>query len=118
MGGRPERCGQWPRHVIRARPRVRWLLLSALSGPMAASMAWAAKPPPGADLLEFLGSVDSDDGSWSQYLGSTDLDQVVKPGTPKSPGKAATPVGVPAAKAPAPRPAPPSLRPPGAKAGS
>jgi hypothetical protein len=114
MGGGPERCGQWPRHVIRARPRVRWLLLSALSGPMAASMApsmvWAAKPPPGADLLEFLGSVDSDDGSWSQYLGSTDLDQVVKPGAPKSPGKAAKP--------PAPTPAPPSPRAPGTKAGT
>ena len=100
--------------MIQARPRFRWLLLSALAAPM----VWAGKPPPGADLLEFLGSVDSDDGSWSEYLGSTDLDQVVKPGTPKSPAKAATPVGVPGAKAPVPTPAPPSPRAPGAKAGS
>lgn len=98
--------------MSRARPQFRWLLLSALAAPM----VWAGKPPPGAELLEFLGSVDSDDGSWSQYLGSTDLEQVVKPGSPKSPpARGAAPVA-PAAKAPpVSSPAPP--RAPAAKSG-
>jgi len=102
--------------MIQARPRLRWLLLSALAAPM----VWAGKPPPGADLLEFLGSVDSDDGSWSEYLGSTDLDQVVKPGTPRSPVRTATPVE-PAAKAPPASPTVPGSAPPrdpAAKTGS
>jgi hypothetical protein len=99
---------------------VCWLL-SALAAPLAASMVsstgWAGNPPP-ADLLEFLGSVDSEDGSWSEYLGSTDPGQVAKPDAPKIPARTAAPAGVPAAKPPATAPAPaPRPPPPAAKAG-
>ena len=45
----------------------RALLLCALSG-FGAAAAPAAQPPVDADLLEFLGSVDSDDESWQEYL--------------------------------------------------
>ena len=45
----------------------RALLLCALSG-VGAAGAQAAQPPVDADLLEFLGSIDSDDESWREYL--------------------------------------------------
>ena len=45
----------------------RALLLCALSGCGSAG-ALAAQPPVDADLLEFLGSVDSDDDAWQEYL--------------------------------------------------
>ena len=37
-----------------------------------------------ADLLEFLGSVDSDEDGWHDYLEDTDLDKVIR-----APAKAA-----------------------------
>jgi hypothetical protein len=54
----------------------------------------AADPAADADLLEFLGSVDSgadsqataDDGSWIDYLAQTDIVKVAKKGDPN--GKA------------------------------
>lgn len=45
----------------------RTLLLCALAGFGAAGVR-AAQPPVDADLLEFLGSIDSDDDSWQEYL--------------------------------------------------
>ena len=55
-----------------------------------------ADPAADAELLEFLGSVDSgsdsqataDDGSWIDYLSQTDIGKVVKTTDPKeAPGK-------------------------------
>lgn len=80
-------------------------------------LAWAhgagcAEPPVDPGLLEFLGSVDSEDGKWHEYLASTDVDQVAKraarppaavpaPATPSgSSGGAARPVGAPPASPP------------------
>lgn len=44
-----------------------------------------------ADLLEFLGSVDSDEPGWHEYLEHTDLEKVIhappKPAPPTTPGK-------------------------------
>jgi hypothetical protein len=45
----------------------RALLLCALAG-FGATSAAAAQPPVDAELLEFLGSIDSDDDSWQEYL--------------------------------------------------
>ena len=38
----------------------------------------AAEQPVDADLLEFLGSVDSSEAGWHDYLAATDVDQLVK----------------------------------------
>lgn len=44
----------------------RALLLCALAGFGVGTRA--AQPPVDAELLEFLGSIDSDDDSWQEYL--------------------------------------------------
>jgi hypothetical protein len=38
----------------------------------------APDPPADADLLEYLGSVDSEEQGWIDYLARTDITQVVK----------------------------------------
>jgi hypothetical protein len=38
----------------------------------------AAEPPVDPSLLEFLGSVDTDDRNWHEYLAHTDIDQVAR----------------------------------------
>ena len=73
--------------------RVRLLLTLAALTPAGGS--FAVPPPPAnpatdADLLEFLGSVDSgadsqaaaDDGSWIDYLSKTDISKVAKAADP------------------------------------
>lgn len=42
------------------------------------------------DLLEFLGSVDSNEAGWHDYLEQTDVDKVVNPGR-STPAPAAAP---------------------------
>jgi hypothetical protein len=57
-----------------------------------------ADPGTDADLLEFLGSVDSgadsqasaDDGSWIDYLSQTDIGKVAKAPDPKDPPRKPT----------------------------
>jgi hypothetical protein len=74
--------------------RVRLLLTLAALTP-AGGVSFAVPPPPAnpatdADLLEFLGSVDSgadsqaaaDDGSWIDYLSKTDISKVAKAADP------------------------------------
>ena len=60
------------------RPVRAWLCLGLLLGvPVQVGKLRAAQPPPpsvepaDADLIEFLGSVDSDDEGWKQYLART-----------------------------------------------
>ena len=79
------------------------LWLAALAAPLLlARTAVAAAPAIDADLLEFLGSVDSDEPGWHDFLADKD----VKP----APGK---PVAV---KPPAPAPTPPpAAAPPASK---
>ena len=58
-------------------------------------------PATDADLLEFLGSVDSgadsqaaaDDGSWIEYLAQTDIGKVAKTADPNSPARNPTATG-------------------------
>jgi hypothetical protein len=61
MGGRYERDGSGG-YLMR-----RTLLVCALAG-FGAAGTRAAQPPVDAELLEFLGSIDSDDESWQEYL--------------------------------------------------
>jgi len=72
---------------------VRLLLtLVALTPACGGALADNKKPPPpptDAELLEFLGSVDSgadgqaaDDGSWIEYLSQTDINKVAKTADP------------------------------------
>jgi hypothetical protein len=57
--------------------RGAWLLGVLLSGGAVLSMARAAEVPDDG-LLEFLGSVDSEDKDWHDYLARTDIDQVAR----------------------------------------
>ena len=67
----------------------------------------AAAEPPDDGLLEFLGSVDSEDKDWHDYLARTDIDKVARvragnppTGTPRAQAgrlrNAARPAGKPA----------------------
>jgi hypothetical protein len=71
----------------------RALLLCALAGFGAG--ARAAQPPVDAELLEFLGSIDSDDDSWQEYLEKKPVKpaakQAAKQPAPKQEAKAAPP---------------------------
>ena len=66
--------------------------LALLWGTAAAEDPKKADPATDADLLEFLGSVDSgadsqaaaDDGSWIDYLAQTDIGKVAKTADPNS----------------------------------
>ena len=61
----------------------------------------AGEKPVDPDLLEFLGSVDTEDKDWHDYLARTDIDQVAKragnahgnppASSPPSPGAAPAP---------------------------
>ncbi|MFI4868767.1 MAG: hypothetical protein ACHQDD_05375 [Steroidobacterales bacterium] len=65
----------------------------------------AADDPVDDGLLEFLGSVDSEDKDWHDYLAGTDIDQVAR--------RATAPGGPPpAAGAPPPTPPPQHSAPP------
>ena len=70
--------------------------VSAAATPARSTPAPARAPTPAsaaadADLLEFLGSVDSSEPGWHEYLEHTDLEKVIhapsKPATPPEQGK-------------------------------
>jgi hypothetical protein len=79
--------GPWP---VRA-----WLSLGLLLG-VALQPLRAGEPPPKAvepadeDLIEFLGSVDSDDAGWKQYLARTGARTPVVPVVKKQPPPASS----------------------------
>lgn len=89
MGGRRINGEQWwDGWYLKLRV---WQVLILLSGVAAAQNS---KAPVDGDLLEFLGSVDSEGPGWSEYLERTDVSKVAKqsPGaTPTDPASAATP---------------------------
>ena len=72
----------------------------------------AADAPVDDGLLEFLGSVDSDDKNWREYLAATDTDPAAKRAAP-APAKPAAPAPPPAAAPPSAAPAPGSPPRPG-----
>lgn len=80
--------------------------LALLCGTAVAENPKQADPAADAELLEFLGSVDSgadsqataDDGSWIDYLSQTDIVKVAKTAGPKdASGKQTTPEAQPPA---------------------
>jgi hypothetical protein len=65
---------------------------------------FAAEPPLDPALLEFLGSVDSEDKDWHDYLAHTDIDQVARRASrPRNSGPPTQPAATPGAPAPADR---------------
>jgi hypothetical protein len=60
-----------------------WLALGVLCGSaLAVAPLRAADKAADADLLEYLGSLDSSVAGWHDYLASTDVDKLVKPAAP------------------------------------
>jgi hypothetical protein len=60
-----------------------WQALGLVCGSaLALAPLRAADKAADADLLEYLGSVDSSVPGWHDYLASTDVDKLVKPAAP------------------------------------
>jgi hypothetical protein len=78
--------------------RSTWGLLCGAA--LLAAPLRAAEPAADADLLEYLGSVDSEEAAWHEYLATTDVDKLVQ-------HAAAAPAGAPPAKTAYPASAPP-----------
>jgi hypothetical protein len=97
--------------------RVRAGALFVGLGWLALTVAAMAADKPDPALLEFLGSVDTDDKDWHDYLAHTDIDQVAKRataarGTPVPVSPPPTPVAASSqAKPPPVNPPPPSSPP-------
>jgi len=80
--------------MSRSRARVLVALMTLTpTGPAAMAADRSRTDPADAELLEFLGSVDSgadaqgaDDGSWIEYLSQTDIDQIVTTDPHRGPG--------------------------------
>lgn len=88
MGG--QRSERRKRAINRYVRRSGTLLGAVLIG-IAVSAAGRATESPDDGFLEFLGSVDSEDRAWHDYLARTDIDKVARravPGT--NPASAAT----------------------------
>ncbi|MGH8213374.1 MAG: hypothetical protein ACREPP_09130 [Rhodanobacteraceae bacterium] len=86
----------------------RWrALLISCGAAFAAAPLRADDPPADADFLEYLGSVDSNEAGWHEYLAATDVDKMAKP--PSSSAVGSTPA---AASPPPPPPQPATANPP------
>jgi hypothetical protein len=66
---------------------------------------YAADGPVDDGLLEFLGSVDSEDKGWDEYLARTDIDQVARRAGNGQPSKPPVPPPTSGAAAPSDPPA-------------
>ena len=79
------------------RPVRVWVCLGLLLGwPLQPLLLRAAQPaktvePADADLIEFLGSVDSDDAAWKQYLARTDTRKPAAKKPPAAPPPSSAP---------------------------
>ncbi|HTB66550.1 MAG TPA: hypothetical protein VK727_09990 [Steroidobacteraceae bacterium] len=80
------------------RPVRAWACLGLLLGvPLPPMLARATEPPAkvvepaDADLIEFLGSVDSDDEGWKQYLARTGTQAPALKGPPPAPPASSAP---------------------------
>lgn len=52
-------------------------LLALCSGLLLGRVAHAAEPAVDAEFLEFLGSIDSEEPGWQEYLGQADMNKVI-----------------------------------------
>jgi len=80
------------------RPVRAWACFGLLLGLGLQPLALPADPPPAKtvepadeDLIEFLGSVDSDDESWKQYLARKDTQTPVAKKSPPAPPASSAP---------------------------
>ena len=56
-----------------------WCVVGLMcGGALSAAPLHAADEPVDPDFLEFLGSVDSNEAGWHDYLAATDMDALVK----------------------------------------
>ncbi|HEV7432790.1 MAG TPA: hypothetical protein VGN77_07075 [Steroidobacteraceae bacterium] len=56
-----------------------WCVVALVcGGALLAAPLQAAEEPVDPDFLEFLGSVDSNEAGWHDYLAATDVDALVK----------------------------------------
>jgi hypothetical protein len=76
MGG--ERSERRRRAFGRYVKRSAWLLGMFLMGGTLLTREPRAADMPDDGLLEFLGSVDSEDKNWNEYLARTDIDKVAR----------------------------------------
>jgi hypothetical protein len=77
MLDRPALCLAWALAAFALMPAA--ALADDANNASAAKVAKRAPDPPAdADLLEYLGSVDSEEQGWIDYLARTDIAQVVK----------------------------------------
>jgi hypothetical protein len=90
--------------------KLAWQALGLVCGSaLAVAPLRAADKAADADLLEYLGSLDSSEPGWHDYLAATDVDKLIKPAG----GRAAPPQpAAPAQLAPPAPPAPPANVPP------
>ena len=72
-------------------PRLASLAVLTL---LAAHAASAQESSVDAEFLEFLGSLDSEDGSWTEFLAAIDLKQVTAKSAQPEPKKAERPPSV------------------------
>jgi hypothetical protein len=70
------------------------------AGALAVAPLRAADKPADADLLEYLGSVDSSEAGWHDYLASTDVDKLVKPAAARPAAPPVQPAAPPPASSP------------------
>jgi len=75
-------------------------LVIAVSSLGLAAIVHAADTTVDDGLLEFLGSVDSDDKNWHDYLARTDIDQVARRARSAPPPRPADPPPPPSTSAP------------------
>ena len=91
-------------------------LLGALLIAITVSSALRATESPDDGFLEFLGSVDSEDKDWHDYLARTDIDKVARRAAPGN-GGPSPPANSPPATHPAPDPPPEAPSPTGGGGG-
>lgn len=85
--------------------RFRWrTLLLSCGAAFAAAPLRAADAPADADFLEYLGSIDSNEAGWHEYLANTDVGKMAKP--PSPPPDSSTPAAASPPRQPTPANAP------------
>ena len=83
-------------------------LLFSCGVALAAAPLRAADTPADADFLEYLGSIDSNEAGWHEYLADTDVGKMAKP--PSSTPGSSTPAAASPPQQPAPANAPTAPR--------
>ena len=90
-----------------------WQALGLVCGSaLALAPLRAADKAADADLLEYLGSVDSSEDGWHDYLAATDVDKLAKPAAARPTAPSLQPAAPPPASSPPASPSTPANTPP------